>query len=119
MTRSLLAAAALVIAFGFAGWTAGPARAADVIDKMADNPTAMPVAPGKPGSDSVVILVSDTAFGPSMEDANAAARYYCTTRGKLYELVAKEHPPELHTQVFQQWSVMTYRCVPATVGSAQ
>jgi hypothetical protein len=103
----LFAAAALAIAFGLAA----PAFADD-------GAPPMPLVPGTPGSDTIVILVSDTNFGPDMEDANIAARFYCTTRGKLTAMVSKERPPEMRTQVYNQWSVLTYRCISAVTGDA-
>jgi len=66
-----------------------------------------------PGSDTLVVLVSDTNFGPNSDDADAAARYYCSNRGKLSNFVGKERPMEFRSQVFQQWSLLTYRCVTA------
>jgi hypothetical protein len=68
------------------------------------------------GSDTVVIVVSDTSFGPDADDADIAARYYCANRGKISSLVGKERPLEFRSQVLQQWSLLTYRCVPAGSG---
>jgi hypothetical protein len=53
-----------------------------------------------------------------MEDANVAARFYCSTRGKMTTLLAKERPPEMRTQIDQQWSVLTYRCYNPTTSEA-
>ncbi len=113
MKRSIAAAGALLIALGLTV----PAMAAD--DDPTKTKVPMPIAPGASGSDAFVILTSDTNFGPDMEDANIAARFYCTTRGKLAYFVSKERPPELRTQVFVQWSVLTYRCIPAVTTSVQ
>ena len=92
------------------------ARADDTIKSAPNMPTS-PIPDTGLGSDLLAVLVSDTPFGPNMEDANIAARFYCSTRGKLTTFVGKEHPPEMNTQVFQQWAVMTYRCVAATTTS--
>jgi len=90
---------------------AGPLAAAD---------EAAPAAPTDTktlGSDTLVVLVSDTTFGPDSEDADVAARYYCANRGKVSSLVGKERPLEFRSQVMQQWSLLTYRCTsPANGG---
>ena len=72
--------------------------------------TPAPAAVG-PGSDTVVVLVSDTTFGPDAIDARDAARYYCANRGKVSVFVGKETPMEFRSQVLQTWVLMTYRCV--------
>jgi len=116
MKRSIIAAGALLVALGLAS----PVLAGDPINAFSQHEVKVPAAPsGTPGSDTFVILVSDTSFGPDMEDANVAARFYCSTRGKLTTFISKEHPTELRTQVFQQWAVLTYRCVEAVTTSAQ
>jgi len=110
MTRILTLAAlfALICATVPASRAADPAAA----------PPLPPAADGLQPGDTIVILASDTAFGPDGEDANVAARYYCANRGKLSAFVSKERPLEFRSQVFQQWSVITYRCVApaATTG---
>ena len=73
--------------------------------------TAMIETDNKPGSDTLVVLTSDTTFGPDENDAMAAARYYCANRGKVSLLIGKERPLEFRSQVLQQWSLLTYRCV--------
>ena len=109
-----LSAVALVLALGLAA----PAYASDSELPPEKLPTS-PVPPTGLGSDIFAILVSDTTFGPDMEDANVAARFYCSTRGKLATFVGKQHPPEMRTQVFQEWSVLTYRCVDAVTSTPQ
>jgi len=89
--------------------SAAPARA----DDQAKPPAPAAADEKNLGSDTVAVLVSDTNFGPDAEDADTAARYYCSTRGKLSSFVGKEHPPEFRNQVMQQWAVFTYRCVAA------
>ena len=109
-----LFAAALIVGLGCA-----PAIAADDISSTVSTP--MPVTPVPAnglGSDVFVVLVSDTMFGPDHEDANVAARFYCSTRGKLATFVGKQHPPEMRTTVFQEWSLLTFRCVEAATNSA-
>jgi hypothetical protein len=64
-----------------------------------------------PDGDTVIVLASDTSFGPDMGDTDTAVRYYCSTRGKLSVFVGKDRPPEMRNEVFQAWSVLTYRCV--------
>jgi hypothetical protein len=115
MKWSLAAAGSLILAMGLAA----PALADDPINGLSQHSVTVPQGQGTPGSDTFVILVSDTSFGPDMQDADIAARFYCSTRGKLTTFIAKEHPPELRTQVFQQWSSLTYRCVSAATSSAQ
>jgi hypothetical protein len=107
----------LVVAMVLAVACASPALA----DSLTDGPPlrlpTTPVPPTGLGSDIFVVLVSDTTFGPDMEDANMAARFYCSSRGKLATFVGKEHPPEMRTQMFQEWSVLTYRCVEAVTNT--
>jgi hypothetical protein len=111
-----LPAAAVILALG----CAAPAFAdSDLFEQPPVKLPASPVPPTGLGSDLFAVLVSDTTFGPDSEDANMAARFYCSTRGKLATFVGKEHPPEMRTQVFQEWSVMTYRCVEAVTSMPQ
>jgi hypothetical protein len=112
-----LVAVALVLALG----CAAPA-VADDSQMFNQPPMKLPTSPVPPeglGSDTIIILVSDTTFGPDMEDANLAARFYCSTRGKLATFVGKDHPPELRTQVFQQWTPVTYHCITAVTAAPQ
>jgi hypothetical protein len=70
-----------------------------------------------PTGDTVVLLASDTTFGPSMADADVAARYYCSSRGKMADFLSRERPPEMRGEVFAEYSVLTFRCVvPQTAG---
>lgn len=108
-----LFAAAFVLGLGCA-----PGLAADALTLSPPMPVS-PIPPAGLGSDVLAILVSDTAFGPDMEDANIAARFYCTTRGKLATFVGKQHPPEMRTQFLQEWAVLTYRCVDAASSAPQ
>ena len=109
-------ATALVLSLG----CAAPAFAdSDFFNQPPMKLPPSPVPPTGLGSDLFAVLVSDTTFGPDAEDANMAARFYCSTRGKLATFVGKEHPPEMRTQVFQEWSVMTYRCVEAVTSTPQ
>lgn len=102
MRLRMLAPLAMALVLGLA--LPGSGRAAD---PAAGAPQAP--APG-PAIDTIVVLVSDTSFGPDMEDADKAARYYCSAHGKLSELVSKERPPEFRSDVLQAWSILTYRC---------
>ena len=88
------------------------ARADDTIKSAPNMPTS-PIPDTGLGSDLLAVLVSDTPFGPNMEDANIAARFYCSSRGKLTQYDGRDHPPELNTQVFQEWSALTYHCYKA------
>jgi hypothetical protein len=104
-------------ALTFAALLAGLVLAAPVLRAADESPaTPMPNMPADAkglGSDTLVVIVSDTAFGPDSADARDAARYYCANRGKLSVLVGKERPLEFRSQVLQQWSLLTYRCVTA------
>jgi len=92
----------------------GPLAADDAGTPMAPSTSG---ADGKMlGSDTIVVVVSDTTFGPDSEDAAVAARYYCANRGKVPSFVGKERPLEFRSQVFQQWSLLTYRCLAAGSG---
>lgn len=89
---------------------AGLTLAAAAPALAADSPaTAMPATAG----DTLVVLTSDTMFGPDMEDARIAARSYCADRGKLQRFVVKERLPEFRDEVFQSWSALTFKCVSA------
>lgn len=68
-------------------------------------PPPLPVA-----GDTLVVLASDTNFGPSIADADTAARYYCSTRGKLSQFVSRERPQELQNNILPEFSVLTYHC---------
>ena len=70
---------------------------------------AIPVTSAATG-DTVVILASDSYFGPNTADTAVAARYYCSTRGKLSQLLARERPHEMQDNVLPEFAVMTYRC---------
>jgi len=109
---AFLACLALAALAGGARAKADDATAADA--KMAaDSKAAGPlmVAPGTGEVVAVLVLTSDTSLGPNMDEADTAVRYYCSEHGKMYELVSKERPPEFASQVFRQWSLLTYRCV--------
>ncbi len=108
-----LIAAAIVLGIGCA-----PSMADDALMLNQPMPNS-PVPAAGLGSDIFAILVSDTTFGPSQQDADIAARFYCSTRGKLTTFVGKQHPPEMHTTVFQEWSVLTYRCITAVTSAPQ
>ena len=80
--------------------------------------TALPTPLTSATGDTVVILASDTYFGPSTADAAVAARYYCSTRGKLSQLLTRERPHEMEAPIRPEFSVMTYRCyTPQNAGS--
>ena len=100
--KSFLSAATLLIAAALVTPMAG----------AADIQTAANDTKGL-GSDTLVVMVSDSAFGPDGNDADAAARYYCANRGKVSTLVGKERPFEFRSQVLQAWSLFTYRCAVA------
>lgn len=104
--KSVLTPTALLIALIL---IAPAAIAADAQTAASD--TKMAVPPPGLGSDTLAVLVSDTTFGPDDNDADAAARYYCANRGKVALLIGKDRPMEFRSQVLQQWSVLTFRCV--------
>ncbi len=95
------------------GLAAGAALADD-----ASKPAAAQPAPAL-GSDTFVILKSDTNFGPDLEDADVAARFYCSSRGKVMTFLGSDHPPEFRNRIMQEWTVLTYRCVPASSANAR
>ncbi|HLN25551.1 MAG TPA: hypothetical protein VK558_16375, partial [Patescibacteria group bacterium] len=68
-------------------------------------------APQIPGTDIIVLLASDTFFGPSTAAQGVAARFYCSSRGKVAELVSRERPKEMQEDILTDYSVLTYRCV--------
>lgn len=104
MKPSVSSVSRLLAAVAFAGLFAalGPARAADTPDGKAMLST---------DGDTIIVLASDTLFGPDMSDSDVAVRYYCSTRGKLSVFVSKERPPEMKDSILRAWSVMTYHCV--------
>ena len=69
-----------------------------------------PAAAPAPGTDIIVLLASDTFFGPSTSAQAVAARFYCSSRGKLAELVSRERPKEMQEDILADYSVLTYRC---------
>jgi hypothetical protein len=78
---------------------------------------ATPPAPPPPqppplplAGDTVVVLASDTTFGPSTADAETAARYYCSARGELLQLVSRDRPQEMSQPILSEFAVLTYRC---------
>ena len=100
----------LAVAAGLAlGAVSGLAAAEDATPAPAES--APPAASATLGSDTFVVVVSDTTFGPTSDDADVAARYYCANRGKVSSFVGKDRPLEFRSQVFQQWSLLTYHCV--------
>ena len=60
--------------------------------------------------DVVVVMASDSMVGPSTADAATAARYYCSSRGKLAALESRQRPQELREPVLAEYSLMTFRC---------
>ncbi len=76
---------------------------------LATPEVALQAAPAV-GSDIVIVLASDGYFGPSMAQAEISARYYCTTHGKMAELLSRQRPPEMRDPIFAEYSVLTYRC---------
>jgi len=64
--------------------------------------------------DVVVFLASDSAFGPSMRDGAIAARYYCSTKGKMAAFQSRERPPEAQSTVLAEYSMLIYRCYSPT-----
>jgi hypothetical protein len=88
-----------------------PVARADDMPAAGDAKMAAAAPAPAAGSDTLVIIVSDTAFGPDSADADAAARYYCANRGKVSYFVGKERPMEFRSQVLQQWALLNYRCV--------
>jgi len=65
---------------------------------------------GSTAGDVVVVLASDSMLGPSTADAATAARYYCSSRGKLAALQSRERPEEMRQSALPEYSLMTYRC---------
>ena len=55
-------------------------------------------------------MASDSMVGPSTADAATAARYYCSSRGKLAALESRQRPLELREPVLAEYSLMTFRC---------
>lgn len=88
---------------GLAGLVAGCAG-------IADTATTGAVPTGAILGDVVVVMASDSVFGPSTADAATAARYYCASRGKLAALESRERPRELHEPVLAEYSLLTFRC---------
>jgi len=70
-----------------------------------------PVAAPAPSTDIIVLLASDTFFGPSTSAQAVAARFYCSSRGKVAELASRERPKEMQEDILADYSVLTYRCV--------
>jgi hypothetical protein len=89
---------------------APPAAGRDVYSLPPIAPTPAPVAP-TPGGDVVILLSSDTFFGPSTAAQAVAARFYCSSRGKIADLVSRERPKEMQNDIFVDYSVLTYHCV--------
>ncbi len=93
------------------------AAVAGLLAGCAEAPPAVPVATAVTavGSDTLVILASDSYFGPSTADTAVAARYYCSTRGKLSQLLSRERPHEMQDDTLPEYAVLTYQCyVPLT-----
>ena len=65
---------------------------------------------GSAAGDVVVILAGDSMLGPGTADAATAARYYCSSRGKVAVLQARERPQEMQQPVLTEYALMTYRC---------
>ena len=92
-----------------AAWADGAPAAPTAIVPTASTPESAASVSG--GSDTFVVLASDSWFGPDMDDAATAARYYCSTRGKVARFVDRTEPHEMQHMLAASYALLTFRCL--------
>jgi len=114
MWRNLLWAALAVALAGCAN-NCAPASKFTAATPGAEPPPIPPLVqlppPPVPETDVFAMLAAQRGGQPSLDDVALAARYYCSTRAKLSQYIAREQPPELVRKAMPSYDLITYQCV--------